>query len=346
MKIIDRWSKGKTGRRWFNYVKRSREERGKYAWKLAEVEHKELSARSKESSASSAVPFAPEPHRHVATPRCPPFDQLATTSHMLLLASSRQLRGFPLDRLSRFSELRVASGFAVRAITGASIGLRDWERIPNLVHAFLSPSPSSLSIFLYPSPCFSISVAPSFGPSLSFGYGQQVWIYGTIKSAVRSARVFPSCSHERSPLFPTSESSLVSPTDTFRLLCHQRTPRRRLSNSHKTVSRGRPADLCASLLSFAVRDPFAPRRVFLPKHGAREMRPKVARWQWSSFGREKFRLRKTKNLHSVEAAAFQLGNYRRPSSFKLVKSWRFRRRHRKKLKVAIKKDDDRAIPLT
>lgn len=70
---------------------------------------------------------------------------------------------------SRFSELRVASGFAVRAITGASIGSRDWERIPNLVHVLLSLS--SFSLFLF-RPLFYFRLAlllflPTFGPSLS-----------------------------------------------------------------------------------------------------------------------------------------------------------------------------------
>lgn len=76
---------------------------------------KVLSATSKESSASSAVPSAP------LLPRsAPPFDQLATTSHMLLLRAANS-EGSPLGL---FSELRVASGFAVRAITGASIESR------------------------------------------------------------------------------------------------------------------------------------------------------------------------------------------------------------------------------
>lgn len=72
----------------------NREKRGKYNIKRSaiELEREALSARSKASSASTAVPFAPGLHRHVATPRCPPFDQLASTSHMLLLAWCRQLR--------------------------------------------------------------------------------------------------------------------------------------------------------------------------------------------------------------------------------------------------------------
>ncbi|KAG7208042.1 hypothetical protein KM043_009621 [Ampulex compressa] len=53
----------------------------------------------------------------------PPFDQLATTSHMLLLRAANS-EGSPLGRLSRFSELRVASGVVVRAITGATIESR------------------------------------------------------------------------------------------------------------------------------------------------------------------------------------------------------------------------------
>ena len=136
--------------------------------------------------ARRAPPPRPSPTLRNPTGTSPPRGAPRLTNWLLrhtcfCLLRAANSEGSPLDRLSRFSELRVASGFAVRAITGASIGLRDWERIPNLVHAFLSLflflslsfSPS-LSLFLCPSPWPSISVVPSFGPSLSFGYGQQV----------------------------------------------------------------------------------------------------------------------------------------------------------------------------
>ena len=128
------------------------------------------SAKNYPREARRAPPPRPSPTLRNPTGTSPPRGAPRLTNWLLrhtcfCLLRAANSEGSPLDRLSRFSELRVASGFAVRAITGASIGLRDWERIPNLVHAFLSLSlslslpifltlsfPPSLSLFLYPSP--------------------------------------------------------------------------------------------------------------------------------------------------------------------------------------------------
>ena len=110
--------------------------------------------------ARRAPPPRPSPSLRNPTDTTPPRGAPRLTNWLLRHTCfcspwSRQLRRLsPLGRLSRFSELRVASGFAVRAITtGASIGSRDWERIPSLVHAFHS---LYLSLSLPLTPYYSV----------------------------------------------------------------------------------------------------------------------------------------------------------------------------------------------
>lgn len=111
----------------------------------------------------------PPTRRHPAVPPSLTNWLLRHTCFCLRLGPPTSRALLSTGSASRFSELRVASGFAVRAITGASIGSRDWERIPNLVHVLLSLS--SFSLFLF-RPLFYFRLAsllflPTFGPSLS-----------------------------------------------------------------------------------------------------------------------------------------------------------------------------------
>lgn len=111
----------------------------------------------------------PPTRRHPAVPPSLTNWLLRHTCFCLRLGPPTSRALLSTGSASRFSELRVASGFAVRAITGASIGSRDWERIPNLVHVLLSLS--SFSLFLF-RPLFYFRLAlllflPTFGPSFS-----------------------------------------------------------------------------------------------------------------------------------------------------------------------------------
>ena len=122
----------------------------------------------------------PPTRRHPAVPPSLTNWLLRHTCFCLRLGPPTSRALLSTGSASRFSELRVASGFAVRAITGASIGSRDWERIPNLVHVLLSLSlflslPLSSTI-LFPSLHFcSFSFLPSVRPSRRSATGLNLW---------------------------------------------------------------------------------------------------------------------------------------------------------------------------
>lgn len=117
----------------------------------------------------------PPTRRHPAVPPSLTNWLLRHTCFCLRLGPPTSRALLSTGSASRFSELRVASGFAVRAITGASIGSRDWERIPNLVHVLLSLS--SFSLFLF-RPLFyfrlALSPFPSYLRSVPLVVRQQV----------------------------------------------------------------------------------------------------------------------------------------------------------------------------
>lgn len=119
----------------------------------------------------------PPTRRHPAVPPSLTNWLLRHTCFCLRLGPPTSRALLSTGSASRFSELRVASGFAVRAITGASIGSRDWERIPNLVHVLLSLSSFSLSFVHYSisvSHCF-FSFLPSVRPSRRSATGLNLW---------------------------------------------------------------------------------------------------------------------------------------------------------------------------